>query len=318
MLVDPKNEECIGVLCSNIVEQVYRLLSMASSQSKEAYGFYGYVINYLSQCDNNSLDEAFTSVAKVFSLKLEIKKVEKVFLFNLLTHIFVEQYLPGVIKVYRNKEMVLPNLNSDVTKKQNCPIINTSDVNRIFGWAIFKERKLVVNLIKRASMSHNHEMKLSLLDNMIVSIKEVCLNENYIKIYVPTDDLIRNKGDLTYICPKYVFLFAQILTVITEATKVNTKNAIFEKPDKDEIKKRLFKSETNCHVQRLVNKVLKDNIELKCGVSFIELLIRQLVERVLNAIVGGQVKYFRAKQLSHVNDVNFRENLKVKCEQAYI
>ena len=86
-------------------------------------------------------------------------------------------------------------------------------------------------------MSHNHEMKLSLLDNMIVSIKEVCLNENYIKIYVPTDDLIRNKGDLTYICPKYVFLFAQILTVITEATKVNTKNAIFEKPDKDEIKK---------------------------------------------------------------------------------
>ena len=64
--------------------------------------------------------------------------------------------------------------------------------------------------------------------------------------------------------------------------------------------------------------MLKDNLELKCEVSFIESLIKLLVERVLNAIVGGQVKYFRAKKLSRVNDVNFRENLKVKCEQAYI
>ena len=241
MLVDPKNEEYIGVLCSKIVEQVYRLLSVATGQSREAYGFFGYVIKYLSENKYNSLDEVFTSTGKVFSLKLQIKKVEKVILFNLLTHIFFEEYIPQVIKVYRNKEIVLHNLNPKIENKQTHSIINTSDVNRIFGWSIYKERKQVMKLIKKASMNHNHDMKLSLLDNMIVCMKDICLDVNYIKIYVPSDYLIRNRGNLTYICPKYVFHFAQILTIITTATKVNTENTTFEKPDKDVTKENYSK-----------------------------------------------------------------------------
>ena len=198
-----------------IVEQVYRLLSVATGQSKEVYGFFGYIIKYLSGSKNDYLDELFTSIGKVFSLKLQIKKVEKVILFNLLTHIFLEEYIPQVIKVYRNKEIILPNLNSKNQNKQTHSIINTSDVNRIFGWSIYKERKQVMKLIKKASMNHNHDIKLSLLDNMTVSMKDICLDVNYIKIYVPSDDLIRNRGNLTYICPKYIFHFAEILTIIT-------------------------------------------------------------------------------------------------------
>ena len=149
----------------------------------------------------------------------------------------MEEYIPQVIKVYRNKEIVLHNRNSKNENKQTHSIINTSDVNRIFGWSIYKERKQVMKLIKKASMNHNHDIKLSLLDNMTVSMKDICLDVNYIKIYVPSDDFVRNRGNLTYICPKYIFHFSQILTIITTATKVNTDNPTFEKPDKEEIKK---------------------------------------------------------------------------------
>ena len=47
-------------------------------------------------------------------------------------------------------------------------------------------------------------------------------------------------------------------------------------------------------------------------------MILDLIERVLNAIVGGQVKIFRTKKLSRANDVTFRTNLKVKCEHGNV
>ena len=88
-----------------------------------------------------------------------------------------------------------------------------------------------------------------------------------IKIYVPSDDLIRNKGKLTYICPKYIFHFAQILTIITTSTKVDTDNPTFEKPDKVSIKQKLFGMtilNNNYYVQKLIDTVMEQNINLKC------------------------------------------------------
>ena len=147
----------------------------------------------------------------------------------------MEDYIPQVIKVYRYNEIISPILNTKTQSNVNASIINTSDVNRIFGWAIYKERKLVIKHIKNASMNVHHDIKLALLENMIVYMKDICMDLNYIKIYVPCDDLIRNKGKLTYICPKYIFHFAQILTIITKATKVDADDATFEKPDKGKL-----------------------------------------------------------------------------------
>ena len=77
-------------------------------------------------------------------------------------------------------------------------------------------------------------------------------------------------------------------------------------------------SKNNYHVQKLIDTVMEQNLHLKCVKGDVSLLIQGLVERVLNAVVGGQVKLFRSKKLSRVNDVNFRQNLKIKCEEAYI
>ena len=111
MLLDPKNNEGIGVLCSKIVEQVYKLLSVATEQSQESFGFHSNIFKYISETNCNSLEEVFNRVDKVFKFQIQITKVEKVVLFNLLTHIFLEEYVPQVIKTYRNKGIALPNIN---------------------------------------------------------------------------------------------------------------------------------------------------------------------------------------------------------------
>ena len=52
--------------------------------------------------------------------------------------------------------------------------------------------------------------------------------------------------------------------------------------------------------------------------SVIEELLYDLVNRVLNAIVEGQVKIFRTKKLSRVNDITFRTMLKTKCKEGNV
>ena len=75
---------------------------------------------------------------------------------------------------------------------------------------------------------------------MTVLITDISLDTNYIKMYVPVDDRIRNRGYLTLISPKYAFIFAQILTIITNETTVDNDGTQFEKPDKEKIKKKYY------------------------------------------------------------------------------
>ena len=72
------------------------------------------------------------------------------------------------------------------------------------------------------------------------------------------------------------------------------------------------------HVQTLLNKVKENPAMLHIDTLSIKNLIFDLIERVLNAIVGGQVKIFRTKKLTRVNDVTFRTMLKTKCEQGNV
>ena len=116
----------------------------------------------------------------------------------------------------------------------------------------------MIEMIRNNSYNNIHVTKLSILDDMTVLITDISLDTNYLKIYVPADDRIRNKGKLTLISPKYAFTFAQILTIITKETTVDTANPIFTKPDKDKIKNKIFCTQNNIdqdHVKRLMNKL---------------------------------------------------------------
>ena len=176
-------------------------------------------------------------------------------------------------------------------------------------------------LIWKNSCNNLHPTKLELIDEMTVLISDVSLDSNYMKIYVPVDLMIRNKGNLTLISPKYAFLFSKLLTMITDETKSNSDNTITTKPDKEAIKNKIIydtNNKLNDNVQTLLNKIKGTQGMVNIDTNVIKQLILDLIERVLNAIVGGQVKMFRTKKLSRANDVTFRTNLKVKCEHGNV
>ena len=172
-----------------------------------------------------------------------------------------------------------------------------------------------------SNCSNIYLIKMEIIEEMTVLITDVCMDSNYIKVYVPLDDRLRDKGYLTLISPRYAFCFAQILTQITKKTTVDIDSSQFTKPDKNKIKDFLFKKgrkKDEDYVNILLHKVIEAPSMKHIEIDVVKALIYDLVNRVLNAIVGGQVKIFRSKKLSRVNDVTFRTMLKTKCEEGNV
>ena len=268
------------------------------------------------------MNDIFNKVETKYKTKLNLKRIEEVVLVDILLHILVEEYLPDIITVYRNTEILLTTqISREIVPFADPNIINTSDVNRLFGWALYKEKKLMNKMSMANKCNNEHVVKLEILDEMTVLITDVSLDTNYIKVYVPLDDRIRDEGYLTLISPKYAFSFAQILTMITKETTVDIDSPQFTKPDKGKIQDLILKKvrkKDEDHVNRFLIKITGAPSMSNIETDVIKDLIYDLVNRVLNAIVGGQVKIFRTKKLSRVNDVTFRTMLKTKCEEANV
>ena len=190
-ILDPELKEIINAICANIMEAIYNVLS---SSSNDTVGFYGTVFEFIFGTSNSLLNDIFVNAEIKYQTKLNVKDIEQVVLFNILLHIFVEEYLPNIITVYRNTEILsTTQMSRELVPFANRNIINTSDVNRVFGWALYKEKVKMKKHSRDNTCNNVYLLKLKILDELTVLITDVCLDTNYIKVYVPLDDRIRDK-----------------------------------------------------------------------------------------------------------------------------
>ena len=77
-------------------------------------------------------------------------------------------------------------------------------------WALFKLRK---GYKKKGSMDNTNiiiQEKEQIIIGISVKIEDVIHNEHYIRLYYPTNQRLRNKGDLTLIHPSYCQYFSRL------------------------------------------------------------------------------------------------------------
>ena len=171
--------------------------------------------------------------------------MERLSLINVLCHVFTEDYLPSILKKYRHDMISLPSqlspdLPSIISDSDSHIDYNNYDVNRIFGWSIYKERKKCIALTRQGKTNAVNEGKLDILNDMRVFIIDVINDAYYINLYIPTDDLVRNRGYMTLISPKFVRDFAYLLGSIQNKLNYGGNSDSFRLPDKEKINKELI------------------------------------------------------------------------------
>ena len=95
--------EMVHEICSNMIESIYMLLSISTNGT---LGFYGMLHKFISASEDNAMDDIFAKEEMKCKVGLKTKWIERIVLVNTLVHIFLEDYLPGIISVYRRKNII--------------------------------------------------------------------------------------------------------------------------------------------------------------------------------------------------------------------
>ena len=153
---------------------------------------------------------------------------------------------------------------------------------------------------------------------MSVESEDIICNEYYVRMFYPLDDQMRNNGKLTLIHPSYCKLYSILLKDITSILS-NRREFLGEViPNKDDIVvqiKTKMTSNDDMTVMDIVNLMIERNPLIKLKHDGIHDLVYELINRVLNALVGDKVKTYRQDVLFRVNSVAFRTDLAVKSEK---
>ena len=167
--------------------------------------------------------------------------------------------------------------------------------------------------MKKKSNLNSEKTKdtLRLLQDMKALERDILQDPEYIKRYYLVDDAIRNKGKLTLISPYYIEPFSKLSQFISNKYQSIVKMKKTSKNVKIEVEKEF----TIGNQVNLVNEIVaKSKIRLPLlSLDDVERskLVKNLLDRVSNAKIGNTIRNFRSNNLTRVNDVQFRTNLKV-------
>ena len=182
----------------------------------------------------------------------------------------------------------------------------------------FSKSKRNRKLINKGSDNKYFYEKCIILEDMPIEAEDIICNEYYVRMFYPLDTQLRKNGKLTLIQPSYCKLFLALSKNITSILS-NRREFLNEViPNKDEIIlqiKNIMTSNDNMTVMDIVTLMKERNPLIKLKQDSIHDLVYELINRVLNALVGDRVKQFRKDVLFRVNTVAFRTDIAVKSEK---
>lgn len=157
-------------------------------------------------------------------------------LVNVLKQNFIETYVQKIHHKYKTDKLTLIQTDNGATSTNlSITTLNDSDVNRVFGCAIYKLKLKYTRLNKSATINKINEVK-NWLDDMSVFVQDMINDNDCIWLYYAKRDLIRYRGYFTLIHPMYIKDFSNIIQFLKKWINNGNDNNDFAIPDKTIVK----------------------------------------------------------------------------------
>ena len=320
MLDITKNDQ-MNKVCQYVNLNIYNLFCDSHDSEYGKGQFNLCMINEMQKRDKSIFESIFkTHMPNIHNNSIQ-NYVFRWLVINWLKEKFFTDWIRKVVE--QMKAQIDTSIGTKLSSlESNKPVaLNDDDVNRMFGWALFKTRRKYNNWCKNDTVEEQITEKLNVIMDMCVDYKDVLHNERYVRLYYPLDESIRNKGNLTLIRPNYCNQFSSILSHIKRIVKYMTEVNDNKIPDKDTIRARLkmeFDSDDHDDIKVIVETMRKRVFTKLLHDDELESIVWELIERVLNATVGEFVREYRRQVLVRVNTVAFRTELAVKSEKKQV
>ena len=197
-------------------------------------------------------------------------------------------------------------------------VLNDNDVNRVFGYTL---KKTFAKYQKMKSNNQNDNVIkgiYDMLEDMRTDVTSVIHDKQYMRMYYPLDDAVRNKGRLTLISPFYVKHLSNLLRYARDAiVKHNISDDVLLPLNADIIGLTKRENEQNQYedITQLILTSRNRIKNLELTVNIRKDIIWELMDRMIDACFGRLIRQYRQNNLKRVNDVTFRTEIAVKSEK---
>ena len=124
------------------------------------------------------------------------------------------------------------DVSVDEKNNKDDNILSDHDINMVFGWAVYKVKKKYMKASKTSKEFRIDEAYVEVLEDFVVTEKDIIKDSTYITKYYPIDLALRNKGYLTLISPHYVKYFSDLLKLLSSKAKYHSEDGNKPLPDK--------------------------------------------------------------------------------------
>ena len=323
IMLDKENAIATTNLCQEIIFMLYKTLCKSSNENMPSCDFEYNILKIMQQKDNNEFIKMYTSSdlhQKQVQTSKEPDRIFVLILTNIMKHILIENILPDIIGTFQREALTFtistPSKNSNDIPK----VLNDNDVNRVFGWALMKTIKKYVKTKYNNKSDGKIEGINLMLEDMTTDISKIIHNKDYTWLYLPLDDVIRNKGKLTLVSTPYIKQFSQLLKIARDT--LNTINQVKDNmlPVEANILSVMKKENEICQYPAITHICLTSIKRVKHEVLTMTMrreLIWELLNRICNALFGRVIRNFRENSLKRCNDVDFRTEIAVKSESKH-
>ena len=214
------------------------------------------ILKIMQQKDSNEINNLFSESNLFQSSSNQPDRIFQIIMTNVLKHILIENILPDIIESFQ-KEVLTFNLMTQprVSAKQSTNytliVLHDDNVNRVYRWEIMKIHKKYCKLRDNKSRDHKIEDIPLMLADMCINVTSILHNKDYIRMYLPLDDAIRNKGQFTLVSPPYVKQFSELLKIARRKVMENNKVSVIMLPIEANIISVMRKENESCQYKSI-------------------------------------------------------------------
>ena len=318
VLLHELNALAVDKLCQFINQTLYICLSQCGCGDHQNIQFQMRILKEMQKGNESCFEDIFRINLPIIYEDSVNNRRFRYLIINWLKNKFVNEWMNKVVIHMRTQiQTSISSKETDLNDKRPI-VLNDNDVNRMFGWALFKVKKKYKKWISQGWDNKFYAAKSIILDDMTVVAEDIMCNEHYVRMYYPLDDRLRNEGRLTLIHPNYCKQMSELLKNITRV--ISNRFEVLDEviPNKDDIITQLEKqmvSNDNVTVSQIITLMKERNPTIQLQHDGLNDLVWELIGRVLNALVGDKVKKYRNNVLFRGNNVAFRTDLAVKSEK---
>ena len=187
ILADERNQSSVDNMFQNVILLIYIIFGESSSSNVGKGKFHVMIIKEMQKYQNSEYDKIFLNHFPTIYENTIMNNKLRWMLINWIKHNFLTEWITKFTSQMKSQVSTSIGNKETMLTTNGAKVLNDNDVNKVFGWTLFKVKKIYNALCNNGILDEIQVEKEKLISELSVMVDDVINNKNYVLMYYPID-----------------------------------------------------------------------------------------------------------------------------------